>query len=55
MLGLGTQRLEDELKFKIPSAKVIRVDSDSMQKDNYYHLPSISMRAKSIYSQARRF
>lgn len=38
MLGLGTQRLEDELKFKIPSARVVRVDSDSMQKDDYYHL-----------------
>ncbi|MCE5341697.1 MAG: primosomal protein N' [Planctomycetaceae bacterium] len=38
MLGLGTQRLEDELKLKIPTAKVVRVDSDSMQKDNYYQL-----------------
>lgn len=38
MIGLGTQRLEDELKIKIPEAKVIRVDSDSMQKDNYYHI-----------------
>jgi primosomal protein N' (replication factor Y) len=38
MLGLGTQRLEDELKIKIPGVKVVRVDSDSMQKDDYYHL-----------------
>ncbi|MEN6384037.1 MAG: primosomal protein N' [Phycisphaerales bacterium] len=38
MLGLGTQRLEDELKLKIPGVKVVRVDSDSMQKDDYYHL-----------------
>ena len=38
MIGLGTQRLEDELKRKIPSVRVARVDSDSMQKENYYHL-----------------
>lgn len=38
MIGLGTQRLEDELIQKIPSVKVVRVDSDSMQKHDYYHL-----------------
>ena len=38
MIGLGTQRLEDELIQKIPSARVVRVDSDSMQKHDYYRL-----------------
>jgi primosomal protein N' (replication factor Y) len=38
MIGLGTQRLEDELIKKIPSAHVVRVDSDSMQKHDYYRL-----------------
>ena len=38
MIGLGTQRLEDELIQKIPSAHVVRVDSDSMQKHDYYRL-----------------
>ena len=38
MIGLGTQRLEDELKQKIPSANVVRVDSDSMQKEDYYRV-----------------
>ncbi len=38
MIGLGTQRLEDELKQKIPDVRVVRVDSDSMQKHDYYHL-----------------
>jgi len=38
MIGLGTQRLEDELIQKIPSVKVVRVDSDSMQKHDYYKL-----------------
>ncbi|MFA5292041.1 MAG: primosomal protein N' [Phycisphaerae bacterium] len=38
MIGLGTQRLEDELMQKIPSAHIARVDSDSMQKHDYYRL-----------------
>jgi primosomal protein N' (replication factor Y) len=38
MVGLGTQRLEDELKLKIPDVRVVRVDSDSMQKDDYYQV-----------------
>ena len=38
MIGLGTQRLEDELRQKIPSARVVRVDSDSMQNHDYYRL-----------------
>jgi len=38
MIGLGTQRLEDELRQKVPSANVVRVDSDSMQKHDYYRL-----------------
>jgi primosomal protein N' (replication factor Y) len=38
MIGLGTQRLEDELKQKIPGANIGRVDSDSMQKEDYYRV-----------------
>jgi primosomal protein N' (replication factor Y) len=38
MFGLGSQRLEDELKAKIPGAHVVRVDSDSMQHHDYYRL-----------------
>lgn len=38
MIGLGSQRLEDELKTKLPEARVVRVDSDSMQHHDYYRL-----------------
>jgi len=38
MIGLGSQRLEDELKTKLPCARVVRVDSDSMQHHDYYRL-----------------
>jgi len=38
MFGLGSQRLEDELKTKLPDARVVRVDSDSMQHHDYYRL-----------------
>jgi primosomal protein N' (replication factor Y) len=38
MIGIGSQRLEDELKEKLPSARVVRVDSDSMQHHDYYRL-----------------
>ncbi|MCX5632556.1 MAG: primosomal protein N' [Phycisphaerae bacterium] len=38
MFGLGSQRLEDELKTKLPDACVVRVDSDSMQHHDYYRL-----------------
>lgn len=40
MFGLGSQRLEEELKEKFPHAKIARVDSDSMQDGNYYKLLS---------------
>ena len=38
MIGLGSQRLEEELKAKFPDAKIARVDSDSMANGNYYQL-----------------
>ena len=38
MIGLGSQRLEEELARKFPDARVSRVDSDSMQGKNYYRL-----------------
>lgn len=38
MIGLGSQRLEEELKGKFAEFKIARVDSDSMQKDSYYRL-----------------
>ncbi|MBW8002016.1 MAG: primosomal protein N' [Planctomycetes bacterium] len=38
MIGLGSQRLEEELEEKFGDARVARVDSDSMQKEDYYRL-----------------
>ena len=38
MIGLGAQRLEEELAQKFPQAKVARVDSDSMKGADYYRL-----------------
>jgi primosomal protein N' (replication factor Y) (superfamily II helicase) len=38
MIGIGSQRLEDELKMKLADARVVRVDSDSMQHHDYYRL-----------------
>ena len=38
MIGLGSQRLEEELARKFPQARVSRIDSDSMQGKNYYRL-----------------
>jgi primosomal protein N' (replication factor Y) len=36
MIGLGSQRLEEELAAKFPQARVSRVDSDSMASGDYY-------------------
>ena len=38
MIGLGSQRLEEELAKKFPRARVSRVDSDSMAGRDYYRL-----------------
>jgi primosomal protein N' (replication factor Y) len=38
MIGMGSQRLEEELKAKFPYASVARVDSDSMAGKDYYRL-----------------
>ncbi len=38
MIGLGSQRLEEELAKKFPRARVARVDSDSMEHRDYYRL-----------------
>ncbi len=38
MIGLGSQRLEEELAAKFPEARVRRVDSDSMASQDYYRL-----------------
>ena len=38
MIGLGSQRLEEELARKFPSANVSRMDSDSMSGKDYYHV-----------------
>lgn len=40
MIGLGSQRLEEEVAKKIPDANVARVDSDSMQGASYFDLLS---------------
>jgi primosomal protein N' (replication factor Y) len=36
MVGLGSQRLEEELAKKFPKARVRRIDSDSMAGKDYY-------------------
>jgi primosomal protein N' (replication factor Y) len=38
MIGVGTQRLEEELARRFPKARVARVDSDSMASQDYYRL-----------------
>jgi len=36
MIGLGSQRLEEELAGKFPQAKAARIDSDAMRNKSYY-------------------
>jgi primosomal protein N' (replication factor Y) len=38
MIGLGSQRLEEELAGRFPDARVARIDSDSMANKSYYKL-----------------
>ncbi|MFH1371684.1 MAG: primosomal protein N' [Planctomycetota bacterium] len=38
MIGLGAQRLEEELSRRFPRARVARVDSDSMKGADYYRV-----------------
>jgi len=38
MFGLGSQRLEEEVVRKFPAANIARIDSDSMQAKDYYHI-----------------
>jgi primosomal protein N' (replication factor Y) (superfamily II helicase) len=38
MIGLGSQRLEEELAAKFPDARVCRIDSDSMASKDYYRV-----------------
>jgi primosomal protein N' (replication factor Y) len=38
MIGLGSQRLEEEVTAKFPQARVSRVDSDSMASRDYYRV-----------------
>jgi primosomal protein N' (replication factor Y) len=38
MIGLGSQRLEEELAKKFPEARISRIDSDSMASKDYYRL-----------------
>lgn len=38
MIGLGAQRLEEQLSINFPNANVARIDSDSMQSKDYYKL-----------------
>lgn len=38
MIGLGSQRLEEELAGKFPEARALRIDSDSMQGKDYYRV-----------------
>ncbi|MHC4757759.1 MAG: replication restart helicase PriA, partial [Planctomycetota bacterium] len=40
MIGLGSQRLEEEVRARFPQARVSRVDSDSMSGRDYYRLLS---------------
>ncbi len=38
MIGLGSQRLEEELAARLPCARIRRVDSDSMSGQDYYRV-----------------
>jgi len=38
MIGLGSQRLEEQLRSRFPKARVSRVDSDSMAGRDYYRV-----------------
>ena len=38
MIGMGSQRLEEELARKFPQARIARIDSDSMAHRDYYRL-----------------
>lgn len=38
MIGLGSQRLEEELAVKVPQARIRRIDSDAMAGQDYYHI-----------------
>ena len=38
MIGLGSQRLEEDLTRKFPNAKIARIDSDSMKGADYYRV-----------------
>lgn len=38
MIGFGSQRLEEELKNKLPNANVARIDSDAMAHRDYYQM-----------------
>jgi len=38
MIGVGSQRLEEELARRFPEARIARVDSDSMAGQDYYRL-----------------
>ena len=38
MIGLGSQRLEEELARKFPQARIARIDSDAMAGKDYYRL-----------------
>ncbi|MBN1506833.1 MAG: primosomal protein N' [Sedimentisphaerales bacterium] len=38
MIGVGSQRLEEELARRFPQARIARVDSDSMASQDYYQL-----------------
>jgi len=38
MIGVGSQRLEEELARRFPEARIARVDSDSMVSQDYYRL-----------------
>ena len=38
MIGLGSQRLEEEVAAKFPQVRLARVDSDSMQGKDYYQI-----------------
>lgn len=38
LIGLGSQKLEEQLKRKFPQARITRIDSDSMAGKDYYKL-----------------
>ena len=54
MIGLGSQRLEEEVARKLPQARLRRIDSDSMAGRDYYSVLKDFAEDGLIFWRARR-